>query len=76
MTIMQKEMQQRSEAIKNMGYLMAAGLVDITPESERVFQSGMVAMIEANEQGRRQQNEVFEKMPWLKSMVEKEMEEE
>ena len=76
MTIMQKEMQQRSEAIKNMGYLMAAGLVDITPESERVFQSGMAAMMEANEQGRRQQNEVFEKMPWLKRMVEKEMAEE
>lgn len=76
MTILQKEMAQRSEVIKNMGYLMAAGLVDITPESERVFQSGMAAMMEANEQGRRQQNEVFEKMPWLKRMVEKEMAEE
>lgn len=72
MTILQKEIAQRSEAIKSMGYLMAAGLVDITPESESLFQSGLVAMLEENEQDRKQQNEVFEKMPWLKRLAGKE----
>ncbi|MDO4305960.1 MAG: hypothetical protein Q4C77_03935 [Eubacteriales bacterium] len=72
MTILQKEMAQRSDAIKNMGYLMVAGLVDITPENESLFQSGLVAMLEENEQDRKQQNEVFEKMPWLRRIAEKE----
>lgn len=69
MTILQKEMAQRSETIKNMGYLMAAGLVDIAPDNESVFQTGMAAMLEANEQDAKTQNETFERMPWLKRAV-------
>ena len=72
MTILQKEMAQRSEVIKNMGYLMAAGLVNITPENESIFQTAMAAMLEANEQDAKMQNETFERMPWLKRMVEQE----
>ena len=71
MTVLQKEIAQRSDAIKNMGYLMEAGLVDITPDSESILQCGLVAMLEANEQDTKLQNEAFERMPWLKRVAER-----
>ena len=65
MTILQKEINNRSDAINRMGHLMAAGLVTITADRESVFQTAMAVMIEENEQNRRQQGEVFKQMPWL-----------
>ena len=61
MTILQEEMAKRSEIITNVGYLMSAGLVDITPNTESLFQRGLVTMLEVNELVRKQQNEAFEK---------------
>lgn len=52
MTILQKEVQERSQAISTMGNLMAGGVVDITPECESIFQTGLAAMIVANEQNK------------------------
>ena len=72
MTVLQKEINDRSEAINRMGHLMAAGLVTITADNESVFQTVMAVMIEENEQSRRQQEEAFKQMPWLKVMVKKE----
>ena len=44
MTILQKEIQERSRAISTMGNLMVGGVVDITPETESIFQTGLTAM--------------------------------
>lgn len=65
MTILQKEINNRSDAINRMGYLAAAGLVTITADNESVFQTAMAVMIEENGQNRRRQREVFKQMPWL-----------
>lgn len=73
MTILQKEMAKRSVAISRMGHMMAAGVVDITPEAESMVQQGLVAMLEANEQDAKAQNEAFEKMPWLEKGAKKEL---
>ena len=72
MTVLQKEINDRSEAISRMGHLMAAGLVTITADNESVFQTAMAVMIEENEQSRRRQEEAFKQMPWQKVMAEKE----
>lgn len=58
MTILQKEIQERSRAISTMGNLMAGGVVDITPESESFFQTGLAAMIIANEQDKAVQDKL------------------
>lgn len=58
MTILQKEIQEHSRAIIAMGNLMAGGVVDITPETESIFQTGLAAMIIANEQDKAVQNKV------------------
>ena len=72
MTILQKEINNRSVAINRIGYLAATGLVTITADNESVFQTGMAAMIEVNEQDRRRQEEAFNQMPWLRKLTEKE----
>lgn len=72
MTVLQKEINDRSEAINRMGHLMATGLVTITADNESVFQTVMAVMIEENEQSRRRQEEAFKQMPWMKVMVKKE----
>lgn len=65
MTIIQKEINNRSKAINRMGYLAAAGLITITADNESIFQTAMAVTIEENEQNRRRQGEVFKQMPWL-----------
>lgn len=72
MTILQKEICNRSDAINRMGYLMAAGLLTITADNESVVQTAMTAMIEQNEISRIRQEEAFKQMPWLKRLAEKE----
>lgn len=62
MTILQKEIQERSRAIIAMGNLMAGGVVDITPETESIFQTGLATMIVANEQDRAVQNKVTQEV--------------
>lgn len=62
MTILQKEIQERSRAISTMGNLMAGGVVDITPETESIFQTGLTAMITANEQDKAVQDRVLKKV--------------
>lgn len=74
MTILQKEMNDRSYVINRVGYLMAAGLVTITADNESDFQTVMTAMIEENEQTRRLQEESFKQMPWLRRLDKKEKE--
>lgn len=71
MTILQKEIQKRSWAIENLGNLMAMGLIDITPESESLLQTGLVAMLEVNERDKAAQEEAFEKWPWLRKTAER-----
>lgn len=61
MNILQKEIQERSQAISTMGNLMASGVVDITPETESIFQTGLAAMITANEQDKAVQDRVLKK---------------
>lgn len=48
-TILQKEMAERSRAIETIGYRMAAGLATITSENESAIQRGLSALLEANE---------------------------
>ena len=69
MTILQKEIQKRSEAISTMGNLMAGGVVDITAENESIFQTGLVAMMEANEKAKTVQEEAFKNLKWLRKSV-------
>lgn len=69
MTILQKEIQKRSQAIRTMGNLMAGGIVDITPENESIFQTGLVAMMEANEKDKAVQEEIFKNRKWLRKAV-------
>lgn len=69
MTILQKEIQKRSQAISTMGNLMAGGIVDITPENESIFQTGLVAMMEANEKYKAVQEEIFKNRKWLRKAV-------
>ena len=71
MTIMQREIIERSKAIQRMGDMMAAGMVDITPENESVIQNGIAAMISANEEAEKLQAETFCKMPWLRISAER-----
>lgn len=71
MTILQSEMNERSKAIQTMGDMMAAGMIDITPENEGLIQEGIAAMISANEEAERMQEETFRKMPWLGRAVER-----
>lgn len=52
MTILQREICERSSAIERMGYLMAAGAADITPENERYVQEALAFMLEENEEAR------------------------
>ena len=54
-----------------MGYWMIMGLVNITPENESFLQTGLAAMLEANEKDRAAQEETFEKWPWLRTAAEK-----
>lgn len=54
-----------------MGYWMIMGLVNITPENESFLQTGLAAMLEANEKDRAAQEETFEKRPWLRTAAEK-----
>lgn len=70
MTIFQKEMAQRSLAISIMGNLMLTAPIE--PEAETFLQKGLTAMLEANEQDAKAQNEAFEKMPWLEKAAQKE----
>ncbi len=71
MTILQREMSERSKAIQRMGNMMSAGMLDITPENESMIQNGIAAMISANEEAEKLQAETFRKMPWLKISAEK-----
>ncbi len=71
MTILQREIQKRSQVISDMGYWMIMGLVNITPENESFLQTGLAAMLEANEKDRAAQEETFEKRPWLRTAAEK-----
>lgn len=71
MTILQKEIQERSQVINNMGHLMASGPVSITTENESLLQTGLVAMLEANEKDKAAQEEVFERWPWLRAAAER-----
>ena len=71
MTILQREIQKRSQVISDMGYWMIMGLVNITPENESFLQTGLAAMLEANEKDRAAQEETFEKRPWLRMVAEK-----
>lgn len=71
MTILQKEIQKRSKVISDMGYWMIMGLVNITPENESFLQTGLVAMLEANEKDKAAQENAFEKWPWLRTAAEK-----
>lgn len=43
------------------------GLVNITPENESFLQTGLAAMLEANEKDKAAQEEAFEKWPWLRT---------
>ena len=71
MTILQREMSERSKAIQRMGDMMAAGMLDITPENESMIQNGIAAMISANEEAEKLQAETFRKMPWLRISAER-----
>ena len=71
MTILQKEIQKRSKVISDMGYWMVMGLVNITPENESFLQTGLAAMLEANEKDKAAQENAFEKWPWLRVAAEK-----
>lgn len=71
MTIMQKKIQERSKVISNMGHWMFMGLVNITPENESFLQTGLVAMLEANEKDKATQENALEKWPWLRALAEK-----
>ena len=71
MTILQKEIQKRSKVISDMGYWMIMGLVNITPENESFLQTGLAAMLEANEKDKATQENAFEKWPWLRMAAEK-----
>lgn len=71
MTILQKEIQKRSEVISDMGDLMIMGFLNITPENESLLQKGLVAMMEANENDKALQENAFEKWSWLRTTAEK-----
>lgn len=71
MTILQKEIQKRSKVISDMGYWMIMGLVNITPENKSFLQTGLAAMLEANEKDKATQENAFEKWPWLRTAAEK-----
>lgn len=71
MTILQKEIQKRSKVISDMGYWMIMGLVNVTPENESFLQTGLAAMLEANEKDKATQENAFEKWPWLRTAAEK-----
>ena len=47
------------------------GLVNITPENESFQQTGLAAMLEANEKDKAAQENAFEKWPWLRTAAEK-----
>ena len=71
MTMLQKEIRQKSEDINRMGYLMGAGLMDINSDNESIIQRVMTIYIVENEENRKRQEEAFNKMPWLKKLREK-----
>ena len=47
------------------------GLVNITPENESFQQTGLAAMLEANEKDKAAQENAFEKWLWLRTAAEK-----
>lgn len=71
MTILQKEIAERSRVIEEMGRLMAAGSAVIAPENESLMQNAIVTMLIVNEEQRRLQEEAFQKMPWLRKAAER-----
>ena len=48
MTILQKEIAERSRVIEEMGRLMAAGSAVIAPENESLMQNAIVTMLIVN----------------------------
>ena len=64
MTILQEEIQKRSQIISDMGYWIIRGLVNITPENESSLQTGLAAMLEANEKDKAVQEEAFKNLKW------------
>ena len=52
MTILHREICERNMAIERMGYMMGAGVLDITAENEKYFQEAMVLMMEQNREAR------------------------
>lgn len=71
MTILQKEIAERSRVIEEMGRLMAAGSAVIAPENESLMQNAIVTMLIVNEEQRRLQEEAFQEMPWLRKAAER-----
>lgn len=61
MTILQKEIAERSTTINGMGHLMMSGLVDITPDSESIMQTAMTIMLALNEHDRKMVEEITNK---------------
>lgn len=54
MTILEKEIKERAAVINGMGYLIMAGLVDITADNESLLQTAMTAMIVLNEREKKE----------------------
>lgn len=71
MTIMQKKIIDTSEKINRAGYLMAGGLVDITPDLESIMQRALVMFIEENEKNREAQERILQQISRLKRLDEK-----
>ena len=71
MTILQKEIAERSRVIEEMSRLMAAGSAVIAPENESPMQNAIVTMLIVNEEQRRLQEEAFQEMPWLRKAAER-----